>query len=53
MGDIARQLGPNPLAMCQRNLYGMGECDVTHHQMRIENNISGFSAIKTRANFVL
>ena len=42
MGDIARQLGLNPLAMRQRNLYRMDERDVTHCQMRVENNIQAY-----------
>ena len=39
LGDIARQLGLDPLAVRKRNLYGIGERDVTHYQMRIEDNI--------------
>ena len=39
MGDIARQLGLDPLAVRKRNLYGIGERDVTHYQMRVEDNI--------------
>ncbi|MBC7446165.1 MAG: xanthine dehydrogenase molybdopterin binding subunit [Polaromonas sp.] len=39
MGDIARQLGLEPLAVRRRNLYGIGERDVTHYQMRVEDNI--------------
>ena len=39
MGDIARQLGLDPLAVRRRNLYGVGERDVTHYQMKVEDNI--------------
>ena len=39
MGDIARQLGLDPLDVRQRNLYGVGERDVTHYQMKVEDNI--------------
>ena len=39
MGDIARQLRLDPLAVRRRNLYGIGERDVTHYQMRVEDNI--------------
>jgi xanthine dehydrogenase large subunit len=39
MGDIARQLGLDPLDVRKRNLYGIGERDVTHYQMRVEDNI--------------
>ncbi|ABM36351.1 xanthine dehydrogenase molybdopterin binding subunit [Polaromonas naphthalenivorans] len=39
MGDIARQLGLDPLAVRRRNLYGIGERDVTHYQMKVEDNI--------------
>ena len=39
LGDIARQLGLDPLEVRRRNLYGVGERDVTHYQMRVEDNI--------------
>lgn len=39
MGDIARALGLDPLAVRKRNLYGIGERDVTHYQMKVEDNI--------------
>ena len=39
MGDIARQLGLDPLAVRRRNLYGIGERDITHYQMKVEDNI--------------
>ena len=39
MGDIARQLGLDPLDVRGRNLYGVGERDVTHYQMKVEDNI--------------
>ncbi|MBL0420752.1 xanthine dehydrogenase molybdopterin binding subunit [Ramlibacter sp. AW1] len=39
IGDIARHLGLDPLAVRQRNFYGVGERDVTHYQMKVEDNI--------------
>jgi len=39
MGDIARSLGLDPLDVRKRNLYGIGERDVTHYQMKVEDNI--------------
>jgi len=39
MGDIARYLGLDPLAVRQRNLYGITERNVTHYQMTVEDNI--------------
>ncbi len=39
MGDIARTLGLDPLDVRKRNLYGIGERDVTHYQMKVEDNI--------------
>jgi xanthine dehydrogenase large subunit len=39
MGDIARHLGLDPLAVRQRNLYGVTERNVTHYQMTVEDNI--------------
>ncbi|MDB5845700.1 MAG: xanthine dehydrogenase, molybdenum binding subunit apoprotein [Polaromonas sp.] len=39
MGDIARQLGLDPLEVRRRNLYGIGERDVTHYQMKVEDSI--------------
>jgi xanthine dehydrogenase large subunit len=36
---IARRLGCDPLAVRQRNFYGIGTRDVTHYQMRVEDNI--------------
>lgn len=39
MGDIARTLGLDPLDVRRRNLYGIGERDVTHYQMKVEDNI--------------
>ena len=39
MGDIGRQLGLDPLAVRRRNLYGIGKRDVTHYQMKVEDNI--------------
>ena len=39
LGDIARHLGLDPLEVRKRNLYGIGERDVTHYQMKVEDNI--------------
>jgi len=39
MGDIARTLGLDALDVRKRNLYGIGERDVTHFQMKVEDNI--------------
>jgi len=39
LGDIARHLGLEPLEVRKRNLYGIGERDVTHYQMKVEDNI--------------
>ncbi len=39
MGDIARHLGIDALDVRKRNLYGVGERDVTHYQMKVEDNI--------------
>ncbi len=39
MGDIARKLGLDALDVRLRNLYGVGERDVTHYQMKVEDNI--------------
>jgi xanthine dehydrogenase large subunit len=39
MGDIARRLGLDPLAVRKRNLYGKNERNVTHYQMPVEDNI--------------
>lgn len=39
LGDIARQLGLDSLAVRRRNLYGIGERNVTHYQMTVEDNI--------------
>ena len=39
MGDIARTLGLDALDVRKRNLYGVGERDVTHYQMKVEDNI--------------
>ena len=39
MGDIARQLGLDPLEVRRRNLYGIAERNVTHYQMPVEDNI--------------
>ncbi len=41
MGDIARKLGLDALDVRKRNLYGIGERDVTHYQMKVEDNILG------------
>ncbi len=39
MGDIARRLGLDPLDVRLRNLYGVNERNVTHYQMKVEDNI--------------
>ena len=39
LGDIARQLKLDALAVRRRNLYGVGERDVTHYGMTVEDNI--------------
>ena len=39
IGDIARQLGLDPLAVRLRNLYGTDSRNVTHYGMTIEDNI--------------
>jgi xanthine dehydrogenase large subunit len=39
LSDIARHLGLDPLAVRRRNFYGIGSRDVTHYQMKVEDNI--------------
>ena len=39
LGDIARRLKLDPLAVRKRNLYGVGERDTTHYGMQVEDNI--------------
>jgi xanthine dehydrogenase large subunit len=39
LGDIARHLGLDALDVRLRNLYGVGERNVTHYQMPVEDNI--------------
>jgi xanthine dehydrogenase large subunit len=39
LGDIARALGKDALDVRRRNLYGVGERNVTHYQMTVEDNI--------------
>jgi xanthine dehydrogenase large subunit len=39
MGDIARTLGLDPLDVRLRNLYGVDVRNVTHYQMKVEDNI--------------
>ncbi len=39
LGDIARHLGLDPLAVRLRNLYGINERNITHYQMAVEDNI--------------
>ncbi len=39
LGEIARHLKLDPLDVRMRNLYGVGERDVTHYQMKVEDNI--------------
>jgi xanthine dehydrogenase large subunit len=39
LGEIARRLGRDTLDVRKANLYGVGERDVTHYQMKVEDNI--------------
>jgi xanthine dehydrogenase large subunit len=39
LGDIARHLGLDPFDVRMRNLYGVDERNVTHYQMKVEDNI--------------
>jgi xanthine dehydrogenase large subunit len=39
IGDIARRLGLDPLDVRLRNLYGVEDRNVTHYQMKVEDNI--------------
>ncbi len=39
LGDIARHLGLDALQVRLRNLYGVQERNVTHYQMKVEDNI--------------
>ena len=39
LGDIARHLGRDAVDVRKANLYGVGERDVTHYQMKVEDNI--------------
>ncbi|MBP6854317.1 MAG: xanthine dehydrogenase molybdopterin binding subunit [Rhodoferax sp.] len=39
LGDVARRLGLDPLDVRRRNLYGIDERNVTHYQMKVEDNI--------------
>ncbi|MEO8021621.1 xanthine dehydrogenase molybdopterin binding subunit [Polaromonas sp.] len=39
LGDIARKLGLDPFDVRMRNLYGISERNVTHYQMKVEDNI--------------
>jgi len=39
LGDIARELGLDALDVRKRNLYGVKERNLTHYQMRVEDNI--------------
>jgi xanthine dehydrogenase large subunit len=39
LGDIARQLGLDALDVRMRNLYGVEDRNVTHYQMKVEDNI--------------
>ena len=39
MGDIARHLGMDALDVRKRNLYGNDDRNVTHYQMKVEDNI--------------
>ena len=39
LGDVARVLGLDPLDVRRRNLYGVETRNVTHYQMKVEDNI--------------
>ena len=39
LGDIARHLGLDPFDVRMRNLYGVEDRNVTHYQMKVEDNI--------------
>ncbi|MEO5669571.1 MAG: molybdopterin cofactor-binding domain-containing protein, partial [Ramlibacter sp.] len=39
LGDIARKLGLDPFDVRMRNLYGIDDRNVTHYQMKVEDNI--------------
>jgi xanthine dehydrogenase large subunit len=39
LGDIARKLGLDPFDVRMRNLYGVQDRNVTHYQMKVEDNI--------------
>jgi xanthine dehydrogenase large subunit len=39
IGDIARRLGLDPLQVRRRNFYGVQTRNVTHYQMKVEDNI--------------
>jgi len=39
LGDIARELGLDPIDVRKRNLYGTLDRNVTHYQMQVEDNI--------------
>ncbi|GAB3471674.1 xanthine dehydrogenase molybdopterin binding subunit [Polaromonas eurypsychrophila] len=39
LGDIARHLGLDPLDVRKHNLYGIDDRNVTHYQMKVEDNI--------------
>ncbi len=39
LDDIARTLGLDPLVVRRRNLYGIGERDITPYGMRVEDNL--------------
>jgi xanthine dehydrogenase large subunit len=53
MGDIARHLKIDPLDVRRRNLYGISERNVTHYQMRVEDNILEplITQLATSANY--
>ena len=39
MDEIARTLGIDPLDVRRRNFYGVGERDVTHYRMKLQDNL--------------
>ena len=53
MGDIAHTLGLDALDVRRRNLYGIGERNVTHYGMTVEDNILEplLSKLETTSNY--
>jgi xanthine dehydrogenase large subunit len=53
LGEIARHLGLDPLDVRKANLYGEAERNVTHYQMKVEDNILAplIGQLETRARY--